>query len=322
MSENQEETAQSEVDQMVEDGLAALEDEQFEVATELFRRVIQRAPFRHDARDYLAFALDRQFARESGRTKTGRARAVLGSSSAAAATSGRARPARIRFPAWLSAGALALVIFVVTVVALARRYDLREWVRDLGKPPTHPVAEQIAADLQKADSAATRQQFDEALKILSGARETAASLDPPDPKLVEDKIAEVYAAKAEFLRSKQNYPKALEAAQEGLKYNASLPQLNYLLGFCYFQQGLDASNRENPAESRRSYERASRALEKAVDGDPSHLRALDCLAKSYIKINKPTKAVETWKRIIKQASGSREAKAARDYLRTLGFKNP
>ena len=55
---NNQAAAVAEIDRMVEDGIAALEEERYEAAADLFRRVVRRAPFRHDARDYLAFALE------------------------------------------------------------------------------------------------------------------------------------------------------------------------------------------------------------------------------------------------------------------------
>jgi len=323
VTDQEEAAARAEVDRMIEDGLAALEDEQYELAAEIFRRVIQRAPFRHDARDYLAFALDQQFARESGRIPSRRVNGAVGMSSAAAATSSRARPARIHFPVKLAATVLAVALFVIAVVTVANQLNLRDLVGGSGgKPSASPVMEKIAEKMKRADGALIKGRFDEALQILDDALKDAEQLDPPDTKPVEQKIAEVYATMAEHHVSKSNYTKALEAALEGLTHDASNAQLNYLVGLCYFRKGLDSASRNNLVESRRYFRKASEALEKAIEAEPSHLPALDYLAKSYIKINLPSKAIATWKKIIRLAPESREAKTARDYLRTLGFKNP
>lgn len=324
----EEDAARAEVDRIMEEGLAALEKEQYDVAAERFRRVVQRAPFRQDARDYLAFIIQRQLnnAGSGGRVAPQRQSPLptTGVAPSITPTRIRKRVSHLRFPMWLVATGIVLALVVIVVATTAPRFDFRGWVQNLNKPtppPVNPAAEKLADELKRVDGAIQREQFDEALRILEGARQTALSLNPPDPKPVEDKVAQVWAARAEILISKQNYAKAIEAVQEGLKHNESLSQLNYLLGLCYFQQGLDAAARNDRAQSTALYQQAAPALEKAVQADPSHLRALDRLANCYRKINEPTKAVETWKRIIHQAPESHEAKVARDYLRSLGFKD-
>lgn len=318
----EEDAGRSEIDGIMERGVAALEGERYDVATELFRRVIQRAPFRLDARNYLAVALDRQFARgENGQAGSRRAGAAVDvASSATAATSGRARATRVRFPVWLAVVSLAVTAVAVGgvagVVSYLRRHNVREWVDKIGKPkppPVEPAVEQIAADLKKADAAVAREQFDEALGILTKTREAAASLNPPDPKPVENKIAEVYGAKAGAFYSKENYDKALEAAQDGLKYNDVSPQLNYLAGRCYERKGMHSRSNNDTGQARQYFEKACEALERVVATDPNHLPAYDLLGKTYSRFNE-IKAIETWKRIVHLSPDSPEGKTARNYL--------
>jgi tetratricopeptide (TPR) repeat protein len=318
----EEDAGRSEIDGIMERGVAALEGERYDVATELFRRVIQRAPFRLDARNYLAVALDRQFARgENGQAGSRRAGAAVDvASSATAATSGRARATRVRFPVWLAVASLvvtaAAVGGVAGVVSYLRRHNVREWVDKIGKPkppPVEPAVEQIAADLKKADAALAREQFDEALGILTKTRELAASLNPPNPAPVENKMAEVYSAKAAAFYSKENYDKALEAAQDGLKFNDTSVALDYLVGRCYERKAMHAFSNNDKPQGRRFCEQACEALEKTVRADPGHLPALDLLGKTYSKFNE-IKAIETWRQIVKQAPDTPEGKTARNYL--------
>jgi len=325
----EEDAARTEVDRIMEEGLAALEKEQYDVASERFRRVVQRAPFRQDARNYLAFVIQRQLnnAGAGGGRVTPQRQSPLPTTGIAPTitpTRLRKRVSHIRFPMWLVVTGVVLALILIGVAVTARHFNFRGMVQNINRPtppPANPAADKLADELKRVDGAIQREQFDEALKLLEGARQTALSLNPPDPKPVEDKIAQVWAARAETQISKQNYAKAIEAAQEGLKHNESLAQLNYLVGLCCFQQGLDATARNDRAQSTALYQQAVQALEKAVQADPTHLRALDRLANCYRKINEPTKAVETWNRIIHQAPESREAKVARDYLRSLGFKD-
>lgn len=315
MTEQEEEAARLEIEKLMEDGVAALEDEQYELAAEIFRRVVQRAPFRHDAREYLAFALDQQLARNSGSESRADPRAIA-FSSAAAATTSRSRPARFRLPGWLMASALAAAVFVVAVVALGHRYDLRGWVQSLGKPAVNPVVQKIEARFEEADDAVARGRFDEALELLKGARELAAKLDPPDPKLVESKIAEVYAARAHSFAAKRNYDRALEVALEGLTHDPGQAELNFIVGKCYERKGIAAITNRKLAQSKEYFKKAVEALEKAVAADPENLEALDLLAGCYTKVNQETKALETWQRICDIAPDSREGRRARDFLRS------
>jgi tetratricopeptide (TPR) repeat protein len=319
---DKEDTGQSEIDQIMDRGIAALESRQYDVAAELFRRVIQRAPFRLDARNYLAVAFDQQFNRDD--SQVGSKRAMIastgGASSAVAAASGRARATRVRFPIWLVVASIvttALVIGLVAgVVSYARQHSIRAWVENLSRPktpPVNPVLEQIAADLKKADNAVGREQFDEALELLRKTREVAAALTPPDPKPIENKIAEVYAAKVGAFYSKENYDKALEAAQDGLKYNDVSPQLHYLAGRCYERKGMHSRSNNDTAQARQYFEKACEALEKVVAADPNHLPAYDLLGKTYSRFNE-IKAIETWKRIVKLSPDSPEGKTAKNYL--------
>lgn len=333
---SEEDAARAKIDQMVEDGIAALEDEQFEVAAELFRRVVRRAPFRHDARDYLAFALDQQLAREHGRPTVRRVNGAIGTSSAAAATSSHPRPKSFRFPVWLGAGVLALALFVVAVVAVGSRLDLRGWVGSIGKPKADPVTQRLTAEFKKADnavadgislfknadSAAGAAKFLEARAILHEARAIAEELNPPDPQMVEDRIAEVYAAEALAHDSMRNYKRAFEAAEAGIKHNASLADLHYAIGHYYEREALEAASGGKKDEKDRLNKKAIEALEKAVAGDPTHLPSLKLLGDCYSRTNQLSKALETWKRINKEAPASREAQIARNFLLQHGVAAP
>lgn len=309
-----------EVDQLMDRGLQALETEQYDAAADLFRRVVQRAPFRHDARRYLALALDRQFSHGSG-AAAARSPAPTDGPSSVATVSGRARPTRIRFPIWVVAVSIAITALAIGSVALVvsylREHGIGQWVTNLSKPKgtaASPALEQILADMKKADSAVTREQYDEALNLLSKTRETAAALNnPPDLKRVEEKIADVSAAKAGAFFSKENYDKALEAAQEGLKYSESSIPLNYLTGRCYERKAMHAFSANDKTQGRAHCEKACEVLEKVVKADPDHLPALDLLGKTYSKFNE-IKAIETWRRIVKQAPDSPEGRAAKNYL--------
>jgi len=318
---NENDTGRSQIDEIMDRGIAALEREQFDVAAELFRQVMQRAPFRLDARNYLAVALDGQFSREDGQTN-GRhpATMVATASSAAAAASGRSRATRVRFPVWLAAAAIAITALaigaVAAVVSYTRHHGVRTFIENLNKPkapPVNPALEQIAADFKKADSAAAREQFDEALDLLRKTRETAAGLTPPDTRAVDDRIAEVSAAKATAFYSKGNYDKALDAALEGLKLSDASPQLNFLAGRCYERKAMQAFSNNDKVQGRSLCEKACEALEKTVKADPANLAALDLLGKTYSKFNE-IKAIETWRLIVKQAPDTPEGKTAKNYL--------
>lgn len=320
----EDDTARAEIDRDMERGLAALEKEQYDVAGELFRRVIQRAPFRHDARNYLAFALDRQFSAESGQPPPKRLGSMTTASSAAAAASGRARASRIRFPMWLMLGAIVVTALVIVAASVVTNYG-RSWIENWSKPAApraHPANEKLTAELKKADDAVQREQFDEALQILEAARPVAASLDPPDPKVIEDQIAMVYAAKARSFCSKENYDKALETAEEGLKHNDSLTQLNYVVGLCYERKGVQAASSNDKEKAHSLYEKSCRSLEKAVTAEPHNLLALDLLGKTYSKFGDEIKAIETWRRILKEAPESPEGRNARNYLESRGIRKP
>lgn len=317
---NEEDTGQSEIDQIVEQGLRALEKEQYDLAAEIFRRVVQRAPFRHDARSYLALALDGQFGREGG-SATAKRPSTIAVTSSMAAASGHLRATRLRFPIWLLITSIALTCLVIATVSIfvsyVRQHGIQQWVERISKPrtpPVNPAQEQLAADLKKADAIVMREQYDEALDLLHKRREAAAALNnPPDLKGVDEKIAEVYAAKAGAFYAKANHDKALETAQEGLKSNDSSIPLNYLIGRCYVSKAMQSLSNNDTVQGRQYCEKAAEALEKVVAADPNHLPALELLGKTYSKFN-VIKAIEVWRRIVSRAPDSPEGKNAKNYL--------
>ncbi|MCX8037269.1 MAG: tetratricopeptide repeat protein [Candidatus Sumerlaeia bacterium] len=313
-----EEAMRAEVDRLMESGWAALENQQYEQAADLFRRIMQRAPFRQDARQGLALALQRQMATENGRTSTpsnGTGTPLV----TAASTTGRgpARATRIRVRLWPLVWALVGTTAVVTAASIVYQYG-RHWIEGSHRPARpapagHPALEKIGDDLRRADNALGREQYDEALRILESARLTALSFDPPDTMTVALKMAAVYAAQAQAFYRKENYDKALEAALEGLKHNPSLAQLHYVVGQSYERKGLHAASANDTVRARTFYQQAAEALEKCVAADPEFLAAWDLLGKTYARFDE-VKAIETWQKIVRRAPDTPEGKKARDYL--------
>ncbi|MBM3334854.1 tetratricopeptide repeat protein [Candidatus Sumerlaeota bacterium] len=304
-----------EIDQYVEKGLAALEREQYDAAAEIFRRAVQRAPFRHDVRDYLAFALDRQFSREGIQPEARLPGQVGSSSSAAAVASGRPRATRVRFPLRTMIAAMTAAALVLAVIVVARSVNLSGLREKIAKPRASAGAKQITDALARADNAVGRGQWDEALQILQSARGQVAASDPSNAAAVESQIAEVYAARARSFFDKHNYDKAFEVAQEGLKRNPNSPPLNLIVGQYYEREGNTVRVRDK-AQARALWEKACEALSKTIAADPRNLEALDLLGKTYSRFDDLTKAINTWKRIVELAPDSSQAEKARNYLKT------
>ncbi len=313
-----EEAMRAEVDRMMESGLAALDNQQYEVAAELFRRIMQRAPFRQDARQALAVALQRQMAavtEQSAAASNGNGVPLV----TAASTTGRgpARPTRIRVRLWPLLWALVGTAAVIAAASIVYQYG-RQWIEGARRPARaasvgNPVLEKIGEDLRRADNAVGREQYEEALRILENARLTALSFDPPDTMTVALKMASVYAAQAQAFYRKENYDKALEAALEGLKHNPTLAQLHYVAGQSYERKGLHAASANDTVRARGFYQQAAEALEKCVEADPEFLAAWELLGKTYARFDE-VKAIETWQKIVRRAPDTPEGKKARDYL--------
>ena len=323
MPNEEEESAGSDVDHMMENALASLDAGQFEEAAELFRQVVRVAPLRHDAREYLALALDRQLAQEIGEEPPA-SRPAPPLPAETGEPPRRIRRAGTHVSLWTLAIATGLLVLVVAVVAgsaVVRHMDFSGWIKPTEKDrpvaAVRPENRVVTEAVMRADIAITRQAFDEALTVLRQARATS-QIDARDARQLDDKMGDVFAARAESHIAKLNYDKALESADEGLQISSASVRLNYIVGVCYERKGIYAQKKD---ERQEFFNRAVGALETAVAEDPDNLRALELLANVYTKIFQPAKAIEIWDRIISIAPTSPEARKARGYKQSLGFRS-
>lgn len=322
------ERATDDIDQLMDDGLAALEDEHYELAAEIFRRVVQVAPFRHDARDYLALALDQQFSDSGSRGPQLKKNSAIGTSSAAAASTSRSRPIGLRVPMWLVAGACAVALFAFVALVVFPKLNLGGWIEGMTKKTTPtensglPAA--IAGEVKKAESALERGAFDEAIGVLRAIRESdeAADLELGKKRIIDRKIGDAYAKKGQEKFDAKNWDRALSAAEQGLELDPDSASLNLLAGNCYERKAIAAISERNDEDKLRYYSKAVEHLERTLKADSQNLQAMDLLAGAYIKVGRETDAVRTWDKIINMAPDSLEATKAKNYKASRGFSNP
>jgi tetratricopeptide (TPR) repeat protein len=314
---------------MMQEAVSALEQQQFVMAAEIFRRVVQTAPFRHDAREFLAYTIDQLMAHETGQPPPSvkaayRPNGNGGGMTVPTVANGEpaAAPAR-RVPIRLFLAVAALVLIGAGgygVLAVARRIDFGRIFKSAapgantptpGRPAVNRTVEEALA---KADDASAAGQFEQAVTDLTAL--LTPSLPAESAKRIHAKIGDVFAAKSDGYLEKHNYERALEVANEGLKQHADSPRLNYLVGRCYERLAVNGPDKERQGHFRKSIA----ALEKASGLEANNYETLYQLARVYYKVNETGKAMEMWKNIIRLDPDSPKAKDAKDLLRSMGFK--
>lgn len=305
------------IDGLIEEGVEALEAEDFARAVQCFREALQLAPMRNDVRQMLAIALDRQviagrsnIAPESNAEEQKRRR-----KKEEPRQTGAKQPARRSvFPCLI----LSLLFLILCLVGVALFVIFREPIIETIKTklpseiqPIPPKEKEALLLAEAAESYFRQQRYDEAVENL----EKALALDPPSKDKIKERLALIYKTQGDQLYDKEQYLSSALAYDKAVSHRPDNPDYLYDAGWAYYRHGLKEQISRKP--SQKHFTRAKECFDKALELKPDYLRAYQGLARVYIRMNQPDQAARIYRKIIEIAPDSGEAEEAERQLKTM-----
>jgi tetratricopeptide (TPR) repeat protein len=144
------------------------------------------------------------------------------------------------------------------------------------------------------------------------------ALNPPDRENYAQDAADWYYELAKKRYDDRDYATAIQGVKRAIELEGASGEYHYLLGLIHFRRGrvgVGASKNED-------LQAARLALEKTLELEPQHLRALDALAKTLIAQNERMAGIQTYYKIIELSPDSIEANQARRDLEDMGARLP
>jgi tetratricopeptide (TPR) repeat protein len=291
-------------DALVAKGVAALRNEAFEEAVDCFRSALRLAPFRRDVRELLAMALDHCAV----------AQVEEGEESTAVEEAKAAKhPSRItiRTGVWLFVFGFLCLSTMAFFVFYSE--NIKEFIRQFSwvKEPVNPVEKEVNVLYNTARIYLNQNRYKEAIATL----EKALDLNPPNKKVIEDRLAEVYYEQGESLYRVKNYAKALESYEKAVSYNSNVTEYHYNAGYAHYMIGQDSQIKGRPYL--KHYREAIKAFTNVLKIDSGHVRSYSALARVYVRMNNPDEAARNYRKIIEIDPDSPEARRAQRQLESM-----
>ncbi|MCX7013396.1 MAG: tetratricopeptide repeat protein [Candidatus Sumerlaeota bacterium] len=299
-------------EEAIRDGLRALDRQEFDEATRLFKLALAKAPFRADVKELLALSLERRSHRgEQPAADTPKFTPVRAAT--AAAWSAPRRASSWALGRRLFAPVVAVV--VVIVVFLGAR-QVRHW-RAQPPPPSRPVVESadVVRTVDDARDYARSGRYDEAIRAL----EDALRRSPAAPEPIRQLEAEYRNQQGVIMREKSDYASAIGYFRQALELAPDNAEYLYDLAMALHLRGRQvnltdkAKSEEYETEARQRFEASLRII-------PNGLDALHGLSRAQLALGDNQGVAATCRRILEIAPpASREAQAARQQLLDLGL---
>jgi tetratricopeptide (TPR) repeat protein len=299
--------ANGDIEAFVSKGIRALKEKDYTVAVKCFRVALRHYPFRKDIRDMLAFALDQCPVEE---LETGGEELAIE----------EPKIVRERGKMRLRTGIWLFIFGFVSISAVAFLFfyneNIRRFIAEMtqGRIGLDPVEREVNTLFARADIYLDQRNYDEAIATL----EKALSMKPSNPKPLEDRLAQVNAARGEYYYAQNNYQKAAESYENAAELNSNVVDYHYNLGWSYYMLGRNAQRKGRPYTNH--YRKAIASFEKAIEVDSSHVRSYSALGRVYINMNNQPEAIRMYRRIIEIAPDSKEAEMARKDLESMTGK--
>jgi tetratricopeptide (TPR) repeat protein len=296
-----------EADALVEKGVAALRGEAFEDAVRYFRSALKVAPLRRDIRELLAMALDHSSIAEVEEGQEGEERLAVEEVKAPK------HPSRItiRTGVWL----FVFGFLCLSVMAFFVFYSehIKEFIQKFtwAKEAVNPIEKQVNVLYNTAQIYLNQNRYQEAIATL----EKALDLNPPNRKVIEDMLAQVYSAQGESYYRAKNYEKAVESYEKAVSYNDNITEYYYSMGWAQYMIGRDNQIKGRPYL--KYYREAIKAFTNAVKIDSGHVRSYSALARVYVRMNNPEEAAKNYRKVIEIDPDSPEAQRARQQLESM-----
>lgn len=308
------------IDALIEQGVGALENEDFDTAIACFREVLRQAPFRNDVRQLLAYALDRQVQVGKSTSVPLRQDEVLRQKTPSEKTDSLTpESVRKRPILWSCLLSLFVVLCVIgAVVFIIFKEPILGWVKTnlpAQVPLVTPEEKEALALYDTALQYFRQHRYDEAESTLKKALE----LNPPGREKIKALLAKVYNAQGDDFYDKGKYLSAAQAYEKAVSYNPQEVEYTYNAGWAYYRYGYKCQIDKKPATQ--YFEKAEQFFNKTLEIDNGFLRAYQGLARVYIRLNRPSSAARMYKKIIEIAPESYEAELARHQLKNMFGEN-
>lgn len=301
------------VEDAIRDGLRALDRQEFEDATRLFKLALAKAPFRTDVKALLALSLERrshrgeQLPADTPKFTPVRATAAAAWSAPRRSSSSWALGRRLFAP--------VMAIIIVVVVFLGAR-QIHHW-RSRPPAPSRPVVEsaEVIRMVDEGKEYARSSRYDEAIRAL----EEALRNSPADPAPIRKLEAEYWNQQGVVMREKSDFASAIGFFRQAVDLAPENAEYLYDLGMALHLRGRQV-NLTDKAESATYETEALQTLESSLKINPNGLDALHALSRAQLALGDTQGLAATCRRILEVApTTSREAQAARKQLLDLGL---
>jgi tetratricopeptide (TPR) repeat protein len=299
------------IEETVQDGLRALDNQEYQNAARQFRSALKQAPFRSDLKELLSLALDRRTYSKAELHPEHFSPELVSSEPTGPLLGVKRRERRIviarlvRPAVWSSA----------ILAALLAAWGLMQWSHSDKTPPkrlldSQEVTEMIAVARRYQEDG----RYDEAVAEL----EETLRHDPADPQRLTSLIAEWRYKQGSIFSESQDYSKAIGCLREATdKEPENVPYLHQL-GWALHMRGRSLAL-DDPGQAGEYAQEAREVFEKSLELDPAHIDSLHGLARVFLAQKDIESAAVPMRKLIEIAPLSREAISAKDELLARGL---
>ncbi len=294
------------VEDIVRDGLRALDRMDFEEATRLFRQALALAPFRADVKELLALALDErpfkasELHAERFTGKAPRAEAVH-------PLQGIHHQSRRTAVSWL--GKPLIVLTAAAALALGAYGGWRIGVAPAAANKQQAESQQVAGAIAKAKTLMRDGRFDHAIQAL----DQALKLEPASAESINQIKAQCHYQKGIIQHENRNYSAAIGAFTLAADLAPGNVDYRYQLGLARHMRGRIAE-REAPAEAKEYFAQARKDFEQALALDPKHIDAIYGLGLAASAQGDAKAAIAAFEQVVSLAPTSYDGRAAKRKL--------
>jgi tetratricopeptide (TPR) repeat protein len=309
------------VDRLIDEGTAALDEGDSQEAIRCFREALKIAPLRNDLRQLLAMALEQQVVPEKKaapkrRRVTRDDEDEIVEEKPHKASHPRKKRTFVTCLFWLTFFSLLAALLIMLFVIF--REPIKEWVTSKLPDKMQPVSQEEKEAMALYESAETfyrQHRYDQAIEAIEKAR----SALPDIGERADSLLGKIYSAKGVEHYDREHYLSAALAYEKAVEHDASVVDYHYDTGWAYYRYGLKRSLEGKP--SKEYFTKARAAFEKTLELDPEYLRAYQGMARVYIRENRPDRAAKMYQKIIEIAPESYEAELAERQLKNMFGKS-
>ncbi len=294
------------IEDIVQEGLRALDNQAYQEAARLFREALKLAPFRSDVKELLALALDGRTYSEAELHPEHFSPEIVSEEPSGPLMGVKRRErrnvvVRLGKPATRLSAALAIVIAA---------WGLLHWAQSEKASPKRVLESQEVTELIAiARHCQEEGRYDEAV----GKLEETLRHNPADPERLTSLLAEWRYKQGSIFCESQEYSKAIGCLRDATTHEPENVAYLHQLGWALHMRGRSLAF-ENPVQAKEYAQEARGVFEDALKLDSNHIDSLHGLARVCLAQKDIESAAVPMRKLIEIAPLSREAISAKEEL--------